>query len=117
MEETTRRKYTIFIIPFIVTLYIIHTFLKAKLRNLKVEAEILFTLNTERVDLMQTKLAMPGVSFSKGLFARKSIPRETVLAYYPGDRISNEESDKRSKERPEGDRYVFLYQSGGKIVR
>ena len=47
----------------------------------------------------------------KGLFARKDIPANTVLAFYPGDRISAEEMENRSSNRFEADRFVFSINS------
>lgn len=87
--------------------------LQADNLNIRLEAEVLYTYNFERYDLMCKAKRFESNEFGKGLFARKFIPRKTVLAYYPGDRISQAECEERSKSRMETDRFVFQW---GKIL-
>ena len=47
----------------------------------------------------------------KGLFAKCSIPANTVLGVYPGDHLTKDEMLKRSHEREEEDRFVFQYEN------
>lgn len=83
------------------------------MNNLKLEAELLFLYGWERHDLMKKGVRFQNDQYGKGLFARKQIPSQTVLAYYPGDRISEEEVNKRSMSRTETDRFVFTYYTLG----
>lgn len=76
---------------------------------MKIEADILYIYKCERYDLMRKGKAIENTKYGKGLFARTNIPKNTVLAYYPGDRLSAEESLDRKNEREEGDRFVFEY--------
>lgn len=73
-----------------------------------------FMYGWERYDLLKKgTVKFSNGETGKGLFARKTIPRNTVLAYYPGDRISKDEAYERSSSRPESDRYVFEFESIG----
>lgn len=49
------------------------------------------------------------VYLGKALFAKCKIPKDTVLAVYPGDIIKEEEMLIRSQNRVESDRYVMQF--------
>lgn len=104
---------------------------QARKHNLHLEANFLRWFNLERYDLMIKKQRYDNTKFGSniryswisfmwhifyknitifagiGLFARSSIPKDTPLGFYPGDRIDAIELRKRSSERIEEDRYVF----------